>query len=352
MVQKIRIGIVGAGANTRLRHVPGFRALDSVEIVGVVNRTSESTRRAATELGIAKCYEHWQQLVDDPGIDAVMVGTWPYLHAPITIAALDAGKHVLTEARMALNAAESHAMYQASLAHPNLVAMIVPSPFGFYADRVVRRLLSENYIGPLREVVVLATDDSRLSSESPLHWRQIERYSGVNMLQLGILHETLTRWVPEPIRVLAQSQTFIRQRLDSSTNQPGPVETPDSVHVLTQLPNGAQGVYHLSAVTRFGPGQQIHIYGTEGTLKYELAPRERLLGGRLHDKLLHEIAIPEKDVYRWRVEAEFIGAIRGEEPVQYTDFRTGVRYMEFTEAVTISAATGRAVALPLPTDQL
>ena len=48
--QRIRIGIVGAGANTRLRHVPGFRAIDGVEIVGVVNRSPESTQRAAAEL--------------------------------------------------------------------------------------------------------------------------------------------------------------------------------------------------------------------------------------------------------------------------------------------------------------
>jgi hypothetical protein len=48
------------------------------------------------------------------------------------------------------------------------------------------------------------------------------------------------------------------------------------------------------------------------------------------------------------VEEEFVGAIRGQEQVRYTDFETGVRYMEFTEAVATSAAQGRAVALPLP----
>ena len=54
--QRVRIGIVGAGKNTRERHVPGFRALPDVEIVGVANRTPESTARTAKELGIAKAF--------------------------------------------------------------------------------------------------------------------------------------------------------------------------------------------------------------------------------------------------------------------------------------------------------
>ena len=47
--QPVRIGIVGAGANTRLRHIPGFRAIEAVELAGVVNRTPKSTERVARE---------------------------------------------------------------------------------------------------------------------------------------------------------------------------------------------------------------------------------------------------------------------------------------------------------------
>ena len=52
----------------------------------------------------------------DPDIDAIVIGTWPYLHCPITLAALEAGKHVLTEARMSMNAAEAHRMLAAAAA--------------------------------------------------------------------------------------------------------------------------------------------------------------------------------------------------------------------------------------------
>ena len=64
----LRIGLVGAGANTRLRHIPGLRALPDVEIVGVVNRRPESTAAAAREHDIPRTYRHWEELVADPEI--------------------------------------------------------------------------------------------------------------------------------------------------------------------------------------------------------------------------------------------------------------------------------------------
>ena len=87
----LRIGIIGAGANTRSRHIPGLRMQNSVEIVGVANRSAESSQKAAKELDIPKAYGDWTEIIADKTIDAVCIGTWPYTHAEMTIAALDAG---------------------------------------------------------------------------------------------------------------------------------------------------------------------------------------------------------------------------------------------------------------------
>src|SRR5690242_5681650 len=118
---KLRIGLIGAGKNTRARHIPGLRAIAGVEITAVCNRRPPSTLAAAREFAIPRTHEHWQDVVADPDIDAIVIGTWPYLHCAITLAALEAGKHVLTEARMALNAAEAHRMLEAAHRYPNLV---------------------------------------------------------------------------------------------------------------------------------------------------------------------------------------------------------------------------------------
>lgn len=306
-----------------------------------------AARAAAAEFDIPRTFDRWLDLVQDPDLDAVVIGTWPYLHCPITLAALEAGKHVLTEARMAMNAAEARAMLAASRAHPHLVCQIVPSPLGLRADRVVRQFIRSDYLGELREVVVLATADHLAEADAPLAWRQVAELSGLNMLTLGIVHETLIRWVPDPRRVLAQLHAFTRERLDPATGARRPVGTPDSVQVLTQLTGGARGLYHVSGIARFGPGTQVHLYGSHGTLKYELAPHDRLWGGRRGSTQLQEIPVPDDQVGQWQVEAEWVESIRSGRPVELTDFATGVRYMEFTEAVALSARGGQAIDLPL-----
>src|SRR5438128_1986362 len=256
----LRIGLIGAGANTRTRHIPGLRAVPDVEIVAVCNRRPESTAAAAREFGIPRTFDRWEDLVADPAIDAVVIGTWPYLHCPITLAALDAGKHVLTEARMAMTAAEAHRMLVAAREHPDLVTQIVPSPFGLTVDTVVRELLRDGYVGELREVEVTGRSGGLADPSAPLHWRQDAALSGLNMLTLGILHETLTRWVPPPQRVLAQVHAFVPTRIDPTSGVRLPVGTPDSVQVLATLQGGARAVYQFSGATPVGGGARIRIF--------------------------------------------------------------------------------------------
>lgn len=341
----LRVGLVGAGDNTRRRHIPGLRAVAGVELAGVANRTAASTDRVAHDFGIPTTYPNWQALIADDRIDAVVIGTWPNLHSEVTCAALAAGKHVLCEARMARNAAEARSMLAASQAHPDKVAMLVPSPFGLECDIEIEQLLSRNFIGDLREIVVIGADDQFHDYSKFLHWRQDAAISGLNVLSLGILHETVSRWVPQPTRVFAQTQTFEPER----PNPHGPgdlaVTVPDSVQVLTQYANGARGIYHFSGTTLLGPGKQIHLYGSLGTIKVLFGEHDRVLVGRKVDTELREITTPPEVLSGWRVEAEFVAAIRGEEPVRRTDFATGLQYMEFTEAVSRSAQSGSPVTL-------
>src|SRR5207237_7983213 len=151
MADKIRVGVVGAGGNTRLHHIPKLQKIEGVEIVTVANRSRASSEKVAQEFGIPRVHDGWQALVNDPGIDAVVIGTWPYMHCPITLAALEAGTHVRTEARMSLNAAEAHGMLEAAQSHPDLVTQIVPSPFGLKGHKVIQELPASGYLGDLRQ---------------------------------------------------------------------------------------------------------------------------------------------------------------------------------------------------------
>ena len=138
----IRVGIVGAGNNTRLRHIPGLKAIENVQIVSICNRSRESSQRVADEFNIPTVYDTWLELVRSDDTDAICIGTWPYMHCPITIASLQSNKHVLCEARMALNANEAHSMLKVARAKPNLIAQLVPAPLTFKVDNAIQDLVA------------------------------------------------------------------------------------------------------------------------------------------------------------------------------------------------------------------
>lgn len=335
---KIRVGIVGAGGNTKLRHIPGLKAIPGVELVSVCNRSRESGERVAKEFGIPKVYERWEDLVAGKDTDAIVIGTWPYLHCPVTLAALVAGKHVLTEARMALDATEARRMLAAAQAHPNLVAQVVPAPFTLRVDRTVQRLLAEGFVGEVLAVEVRVSTGF-LDPGAPLSWRQDRELSGLNMMMLGIWYEQVMRWVGHATRVMATGKVFVKQRRDA-TGKLREVTIPEHLDVIADLPAGGQLHLMISSVAGLAGPAEVWVFGSEGTLRF---CAEKLFGGRRGEKELQEIPIPATEEGRWRVEEEFIGAIRGTEPVRLTTFADGVKYMEFTEAVARGIETGTAV---------
>jgi len=344
MSDQIRIGIVGAGANTRSRHIPNLKAQAGVEIVSVCNRSLESSERAAKEFGIRKVHRHWRELVESNDVDAVVIGTWPYLHCPVTLAALAAGKHVLTEARMAMNAREARLMLEASRKTPHLITQVVPSPYTLKFDATVQSLLAAGFLGELLALEVRAHASSFVDRTSMLHWRHDRDLSGLNILGMGIWYEAIMRWVGEAKTVAAMTRVTVRQRKDSDGKLRS-VSVPDHVDILAELVCGAQARFQFSAVMGLAPpGPEVWLFGSDGTLRYD-ASAEKLSGGKRGDSVLSEIPIRPELAGGWRVEEEFISAIRAKEKVKLTTFEDGVKYMQFTEAVSRSACSRTTVSV-------
>lgn len=348
MPDTIRIGVVGAGRNTRLLHIPNLKKIKDVKVVSVANRSRASSERAAREFDIPRVHDNWRDLVNDPGIEAVVIGTWPYMHCPITLAALAAGKHVLTEARMAMNAAEARQMLAASRAHPELVTQVVPASHTFPVDAMVIHLLAEDYIGEL-QAVDLRIATGFLDRDASINWRMDRDYSGLNVMSTGIWYECISRWIGPATAVMARTRVAVPYRIDKERGGLRAVAVPDHVEVLADYANGAIARMHWSSVAGFMPGPEVSLYGSHGTLRVEERGRHNtlLFGGRRGDKEMAPIEIPADKTSGWRVEEEFIGAIRGEEEVRRTTFVDGVSYMDFTEAVHTSSREGRRVYLPL-----
>jgi predicted dehydrogenase len=338
----IRVGFVGAGKNTRSRHIPGFQKQPGVELVAVANRSRESGERVAKEFGIARVYADWRELVRAADVDAVCIGTWPYMHCEITLAALAAGKHVLCEARMAMDAAEGRRMLEAARRAPSLVAQLVPSPPTLEVDGTLTKLLAEGYVGEVLAVELASTQNARfVDREEALHWRHDVALSGHNVMNMGIWYEAMVRWLPPARRVMAMGKIAVPQRRDDQ-GVLRDVKIPDHLEILATLRDGAMARLRFSSVAALGPPSEVWIFGSDGTLRLD-AEGKRLFGARRGDKALAEITIPAERRVGWRVEEEFVNAIRGREKVSRTTFEDGVRYMEFTDAVAQSLALGRAV---------
>ena len=348
--KKIRVGLIGAGGNTRAFHIPGLAKQPDVQIVAVANQTRASSQRVADEFAIPKVHDHWQALLDDASIDAVCIGTWPYMHAPLTIAALEAGKHALCEARMAMDHGEACTMLAASLRHPALTAQIVPAPHTLAFDRSIIEMIAGGYIGELISIDArIAATRSYPDGSAPRHWRQDRVFSGDNIMSMGIWYEAMMRWVGPAKSVMAVGQSVVRHRHDASGRRVS-MEIPDHIDVIGAMAQGGQMRFNVSAVLGHAPDvADVHIFGTDGTirLRQPVGGAMALFAGKRGKAELDQVEIDPAKRGGWRVEEEFVNAIRGKEPVTHTDFATGVKYMEWTTAVSRSLHKGRAVTLPL-----
>ncbi len=271
--RKLRIGLIGAGGIVRERHMPGLLTLPNVQIVAVCNSQLDSARRFATEYGIPDVMGDWAEMIDRPDLDIIWIGTPPHLHAPITISALEAGKHVFCQARMAMNLREGREMLTAAQAHPQLVTMLCPPPHGMRGGLFFQKLLRDGYAGELWHFRLTAVTNRFSDPLAPSHWRQRTELNGLNALTVGIYAEVLQRWIGSPRRLHAQMKVSVPKR------EGYVVHVPDVVQVFGQWPNGIAGLLEWSGVAQFPPDETLTIHGRDGTLVYNFT-RDEISGAR------------------------------------------------------------------------
>jgi predicted dehydrogenase len=243
---------------------------------------------------------------------------------------------------MEMYAREALAMRDAARARPDLVAQVVPSPMTLGVDRTIKRLLAEGYLGDVLAIKV-RDGNAFLDREAALHWRQDFDLSGLNVMTMGIWYEAILRWVGPAARVTALGKTFVRMR-KAADGTLRAARVPEHIDVLADMDCGAQMHIEISSVTGLAGPAEAWLFVSAGTLRFSGG---KLYGGQRGASELKEIAIPPDQAGGWRVEQEFVNAIRGQETITHTSFDDGVKYMEFTEAVARSMALGAAVALPL-----
>lgn len=347
--QPIRIGFVGAGGIVRSRHAPGLRGVPGVEFKVVANRSAASSEKAAQELGIERTARDWREVVESNDVDAIWIGTHPYMHREITLAALEHGKHVFCQARMAMDYADARAMWEAA-EKSDLTTMLCPPPHYMAGDRVIRRMLKDGFVGTPVNVIVRSYADTYADPSQPILWRQVKEISGVNTLDVGMMIEVMHRWLGFATRVTAMDKTVYPTRPDGEGGQ-ATVERPDTLTAVAELGSGALATLTWSGLARHaGGGNTFEIFGTDGTIRYlfglDKPGSGTILAGTASDSELKEVKIPADEARGWTVEQDFIEGVRSGKKSVEPSFYDGLKYMEMTEAIFRSADTGQAVNLP------
>jgi predicted dehydrogenase len=309
--------------------------------VAVSNSTYASSERFCRDhLPRATPLKNWAELVALPELDIVWIGTTPHMHAPISISALEAGRHVFCQARMALSLEEAKEMQVAARKRPHLVTMLCPPPQGLSGDLLMRKVLAEKLIGAPFSLRLQSLSSAFADPDAPAHWRQRIEISGVNVLALGIYVEVLQRWLG-PIRAVT-ARTKIVHRFRGTYE----VRIPDVVNVLAEFENGAEGVLEFSGIATCPPADRLEVYGELGSLHYDFSTD--VLSACQKNGERQPIPIPQNLLRHWTVEEDFIAAVKNPSaPRPHPDFDDGLAYMRVVQAVADSALNQERVEISL-----
>lgn len=341
-LERIRLGFVGAGGICEQRHLPNLAKIPGVELVAVCNRSPESSRRVQEKWGFARTSDNWRQIIEASDIDAVFIGTWPYLHCELSLAALAAGKHVFCQARMCMDWPEARQMVAAANAHPQQVAMVCPSPFRVFWERTIRNLLASERFGRLLSVSVISANSANRDPHQ-ISWRERRDLSGLNILQVGIYAETLNAWCGDYLSLSATTAIPL-QKYDAQ-RQPVEIQVPQTLSITGTLSGGIPCTEFHTGLAAGYERAEILLCGSAATCRVDLLTQQIVVhsaastAGEVIDTVGNE----------WQVEADFLAAIRAArrgEPWQVSpNFTEAARYMRKMQAIHDSSRESRLVNL-------
>ncbi len=329
-MQKIRWGILSTAHIGTGKVIPAMQRGEFCAVTAIASRDPARATAVAAQLGIPKAYGSYEALLADPDIDAIYNPLPNHLHVPWSIAALEAGKHVLCEKPIALTAAEAQTLVDASRRHPHLKLM---EAFMYRHNpqwQLARRLVQEGQIGELRTIQSFFS----YFLDDPSNVRNQADIGGGGLMDIGCYNISLSRFIfdAEPARVMGivdYDPQFGTDRLASGVLDFG------------------RGAATFTCSTQLAPYQRVNIFGTTGRVEIEIpfnAPNDRPC------KVWHEYkgkitehALPVVDQYT--IQGDLMArAILDDTPVP-TPIEDAVANMRVIEAIFRSGRQNAWVAL-------
>ena len=263
----LRVGFIGTGWTERVQ-IPMFR-LGGLTAQAICSGNPQNARRVAAALDIPQVFDTWQELVQSDTIDLVSIVTPPHLNREISVAALQAGKHVICEKPTALNVAEAEAMLAAAQAAPEQMA-IIDHELRFHPQRIrLRQLIKENFVGSVLTVNITVVNGRRLNPALPWTWWSDAERGGGMLGAVGSHMLDQARWLNGKIDSLtAALQIGHYYRTDPATDTPRQVTADDQAQLLLRFANGAQGSVTVSALTPGPSYTETLVIGPSGIDDY------------------------------------------------------------------------------------
>ena len=254
-MKKLAWGLIGCGDIARKRVAPALRDSGDCDFVGVSRGHAELAEAFAKEFGVKRWYATWPGLLKDKEIDAVYVATPVHLHAAQTIAAAEAGKHVLCEKPMAMNVSECDRMIAACRANNVRLSVAYYRHFYPVIERV-REIIQSGEIGSPVLAQINAFESFNPTKDHPRYWLlRKNRSGGGPMFDFGCHRiEVLTNIFGAISDLRAITANVLFQR-----------EVEDTAMALVQFESGGCGMLSVTHAAR-EPRDTFDLFGSLGSI--------------------------------------------------------------------------------------
>ncbi|MFZ4986843.1 MAG: Gfo/Idh/MocA family protein [Blastocatellia bacterium] len=293
-MRKVRTALVGAGF-VGPHHVEAARRLGFVEFVAIAGRTEEQAAEKARALNIPRSYGSVEALLDDPEVEVIHNCTPNEFHLPVVMAAIERGKHVISDKPLALNAVDARAMVAAAKAKGVVNALTFNYRYNPLIQQA-RLMVSRGDIGAvhfvhgqyLQDWLLYPTDynwrlekeggESRCVADIGSHWCDLAGYvTGSRIDQVLAEYTTLYPQRKKP----KQARNAFAQASGEEEYEEYPVDTEDFASVLLRFENGARGVFSVSQVSAgHKNGLQLEVNGASASLSWRQEEPNSLWIGR------------------------------------------------------------------------
>jgi predicted dehydrogenase len=366
----VRVAVLGAGAWARHAHLPGYLRDSRCKVVAIADPNRALAEQAAADFGIPVIARDHTEVVGRDDVDLVDVCTPSATHFDLSMAAIEAGKHVLCEKPVAFDYRET--LRASAIARAKKLKTRLGFTFRFSpAMQYMKALIDEGFIGQPFIFNGYEQNSQWLNPATPL--RQVDPDADQSVIQVSSLEGygapiiDLAMWFTGSrfAQVVGTMRNFVPERMVRATGRMMRMNIDDGDIFIGEFANGALGSVQTSFVTVGNyPGLEARVYGSEGALICRLVEEkgvcEVLRAARPDAVEFNELPVPDRFYppggsarESWRtlfyanLISSFITEIQSGDPRNEADFEDGARVQEVINAVERSFRERRWVSLPL-----